>query len=93
MLGLLSLIPHRFNTGVPGWGHDVGVAGWNTSAACSNAAPAVWWGWGLARCWVLRRHPVLLVVVFFLAAPGLGRLTLSVVGVVVVVVGWGVVVC
>ena len=50
---------------------------------------------GLAHCWVLRRHRL----VFFLAAPGLDRLThpearVSVwVGVVVVVVGWGVVVC
>jgi hypothetical protein len=52
------------------------------------------WGFrvlgGLAHCWVLRGH---LVWVLSLAAPGLDRLTPRVVGVVVVVVGWGVVVC
>jgi hypothetical protein len=46
---------------------------------------------GLAHCWVLRGH--LFGGCFLVAAPGLDRLTLCVVGVVVVVVGWGVVVC
>ena len=46
--------------------------------------------WMSAHCWVLRGHPVWV----FLLAPGLDRLTRPVVvGVVVVVVGWGVVVC
>jgi hypothetical protein len=45
--------------------------------------------WGSARCWVLRRH----LGGVFSGAPGLDRLTPCVVGVVVVVVGWGVVVC
>ena len=51
---------------------------------------------GSAHCWVLRRHPVV-VGCCSLAAPGLGRLThpggFVLLGVVVVVVGWGVVVC
>jgi hypothetical protein len=46
--------------------------------------------WMSAHCWVLRGHPAFGVC---LLAPGLDRLTHPVVGVVVVVVGWGVVVC
>jgi hypothetical protein len=36
----------------------VGVAGWNAIALIPRDVPsAVWWGVGLACCWVLRRHP------------------------------------
>ena len=73
-----------------------GVAGWNANVWPGCGACAPFGGAGSARCWVLRRHPC---GVFLVAAPGLGRLTHPVccrgggVGVVVVVVGRGVVVC
>jgi hypothetical protein len=85
----------------------VGAAGLRVGGGCGWVEHNVWFvvvrrpfvgGGGSARCWVLRRHPAL-VGVFFLAAPGLGRLTLrgvavcGAVGVVVVDSGRGVVVC
>ena len=85
MLGLLSLIPCLIKQLVAGWWVVVGVAGWNTSAACPLLSR------GLAHCWVLRRH--LLWQGFLGAASGLGRLTHSVVGVVVCRCGFGVWLC
>ena len=45
---------------------------------------------GSAHCWVLRRHLPVGGLFFLVAAPGLDRLTHPCVGVVVVVVGFGV---
>jgi hypothetical protein len=62
------------------------VAGWNIVLIRGCSWPSGWGG--SARCWVLRGHRLV-----FLLAPGLDCLTSRVVGVVVVVAGWGVVVC
>ena len=55
----------------------MGVAGWNTSAACSEHVPVFVAG-GLARCWVLRGH-LCVVGVFLGAASGSAVLTRAVV--------------
>jgi hypothetical protein len=75
--------------GLPVWWSGGGVLG-GTQAF---VAPFLV-GWGSARCWVLRRHlwPRGGGCFFWVAIPGLDHLTLGVV-LVVVVVGWGVVVC
>ena len=81
--GLLSLFPHRIDVAGPWLGVGDGC-GWveHNGAACSEHLR---FSGGLTRCWVLRRHPVGVVL---WSASWLGFLTRSVVGV-VVLVGWG----
>jgi hypothetical protein len=69
-------------------------AGWNTRAYFREIVDSVV-GLGSARCWVLRRHLLRCFFWLLLAWDHLTRLWLlwGLVGVVVVVVGWGVVVC
>jgi hypothetical protein len=76
----------RFHACLSCWG--VGVAGWNIMSGSWFCGAFGFCGFG-----TLLGPEGTPCGVFFLAAPGLDRLTPCVVGVVVVVVGWGVVVC